>query len=128
MLLHEPSLAIEAFDVDPLRTAEVADSELLVHLLETLHDHPDLKPGALLEHYRQHEWFSRIEALAHRRPELSDPERLRDEFTGCLRLVMDRAEHHRAQRRLEALTKRHPSDLSPDERREFARLTARKRR
>ena len=128
MLLHEPSLGAEAADAKLLHAADLADSELLAHLIEFLRDRPDLKPGALLEHYRQHAWFQRIEELAQRQPELSDPARLREEFAGCLRLVLGRAEHRRAQRRLEELTKRRLSELSIDERREFAALTARKRR
>ena len=126
LLLHHPSLASEAVDVELLRTADTADSELLADVIETLHSRPDLQPGALLDRYRQQEWFPRIEALARREPELTDPEALGREFAGCLRLILDGAEHLRAQRRLEELTRRRLPDLSEDERREFARLTARK--
>ena len=126
MLLYHPSLASEAVDVDLLRAADTADSGLLADVVETLHSRPDLHPGALLDRYRQHEWFPRIEALARREPELTDPEALGREFAGCLRLILDGAEHLRAQRRLEELTRRRLRDLSEDERREFARLTARK--
>ena len=128
MLLHAPSLATETGDIERLRTADGADSKLLAQLLDILHARPDLTTGALLEHYRRHEWFPRIEALAQREPELSDQETLREEFVGCLRLVLDRADHHRAQRRLEELARRHPSELSDDERREFKALTVRRRR
>ena len=126
MLLHHPSLAGKVVDVDLLRAANTADCGLLADVIETLHSRPDLQHGALLDRYRQHEWFPRIEALARREPELTDPEALGREFAGCLRLILDGAEHLRAQRRLEELTRRRLPDLSENERREFARLTARK--
>jgi len=126
MLLHEPLLVSEATCIERLCTADVADADLLADLLETLHARPNLRTGGLIEHYRRHEWFGRIEALAHGKPELSDPTLLRGEFAGCLRWVLERAEHLRAQRRLDDLKNRRPSDLSEGERREFAELTARK--
>ena len=126
MLLHEPSLASEAVDAGRMRTADVADAELLGDLIETLHARPDLRTGGLIEHYRRHEWFRRIEALARSEPELSDPELLRGEFAGCLRWISDRVGHLGAQRRLEELKNRRPSELNDDERREFTELTARK--
>ena len=128
MLLHEPSLAADAREVERLRAADSADSALLAHLIEILHRRPDLGTGALLEHCRQHEWFGRIEDLARREPELTDPKRLRQEFAASLRLILGRAEHRRAQRRLQELTQRRLSELSEDERRELSRLTARRRR
>ena len=128
MLLHEPSLAAEAVDIDSWRTADVADAKLLAHLIDFLHASPDLKTGGLLEHYRQHEWFPRIEELARREPELSDPEKLRDEFAYSLRLVSDRAELQRVQRRLDDLKNLPLAELSERERREFTELTALKAR
>ena len=125
MLLHEPSLVSEAAGIGRPCAADVADADLLADLLETLHARPNLRTGGLIEHYRRHEWFGRIEALARSAPELSDPALLRDEFAGCLRWVLDRAEHLGAQRRLDALKNRRPSELSDDERREFAELVNR---
>ena len=123
ILLHEPSLASEVGDVEFLRGGGDTEVGLLARLIELLHGRPDLKTGALLERYRSHEWFPRIEEFVQREPEISDPAGLREEFVGCLRLVLENAEHQRAQRRLEDLTKRRLSELSEDERREFTRLT-----
>ena len=106
-----------------MRAADVPGADLLADLVETLHERPDLSTGVLLEHFREHEWSRSLEALAHSEPEISDPAGLREEFAGCLRLVLERAEHHRAQRRLEELSKRRLSELSGDERREFTELT-----
>ena len=128
MLLHEPSLATEAGDLELLRTAGVADADLLAHLIEILYARPDLKTAGLVEHHRQHEWFRRIERLSHSEPELSDPDLLRGEFVHCLRWVSDQAGRHRTQRRLDELKNRHPSELNDAERRELTELTARKRR
>ena len=128
MLLHEPSLAADSPEVERLRNADFADAALLAHLIEILRRRPDLSTGALLEHCRQHEWFGRVENLARREPELSDPRGLRQEFSASLRLILDRAEHRRAKRRLQELTQRRPSELSEDERREVSRLTSRRRR
>ena len=128
MLLHEPSLATDAREVERLRAADFADSALLANLIEILHRRPDLGTGALIEHCRQHEWFGRVEDLARRPPELTDPKGLRQEFAASLRLIPARAEHRRAQRRLQELTQRPLSQLSEDERSELSRLAARRRR
>ena len=93
LLLHAPSLAAEAIDVEGLRAADLEDTELLAELIEILHARPDLRTGGVLEHCRQRGWLRRIEVLLRREPELSDPERLREEFVGSLRLVAGRAEH-----------------------------------
>ena len=126
MLVHVPALAAESGDVELLRTGDVADAELLAHVIELLRGCPDMKTGGLLEHYRSHPWFSRMEELTRREPEISDPQKLRVEFAGCLRWVSDRAERHRSRRRLEVLKGRRPSELTARERREFAELTARR--
>ena len=128
ILLHNQWLAAEAVDLELLRTADVADAQLLAHLLEFLHARPELTTGGLLEHYRSDKWFPRLEALARREPELTVPEELLEEFIGCLRLVSDRAEHRRSQRRLRELTNRYPSELNDEERQELTALIARKRR
>ena len=128
MLLHEPSLAKHAVDVGEVRESDAAGADLLRDLVETLHRRPDLTTGAVLERFRDHEWFRWLEVLAHSAPEIPDPAARREEFTASLRLVLDRAEHRRAQRRLDELTKRHPSELSDDERREFTDLAARRSR
>ena len=122
MLLHEPSLAAEVDDVETVRAADVAGAELLAGLIETLHARPDLTTGVLLEHYRDHEWARWLGVLAHGEPGLSDPDRLREEFTDCLRWVSDHVRRRRAQRRLDELKRRRPSDLSEEERRELTAL------
>ena len=122
MLLHEPSLAAHAGEISEMRGANVAGVELLADLVETLRARPDMTAGVILEHYREHEWSRGLEVLAHSEPVISDPEGLRGEFVGCLRLVREHGEHKRAQRRLEDLTRRRPSELSDDERREFTEL------
>ena len=123
MLLHEPSLATQVEDIREVRDTEVAGAGLLADLIDTLHAHPNMTTGVLLEHFREHEWSRGLEVLAHSEPELSDPARLRVELAGCLRLILRRAEYHRARRRIEELTKRHPSELNERERREFTELT-----
>ena len=128
MLLHEPSLAAHAGAVAAVRGSDVAGADLLVDLVETLHARPDLTTGVLLEHFREHQWSRWLEVLAHSEPQISDPEGLREEFAGCLRLVRERVGQHRAQRRLDELTKQRPSELSDDERRELTDLAARRPR
>ena len=128
MLLHEPALAAHTGTIAAMRGSDVAGADLLADLVETLHARPDLTTGVLLERFREHEWSRWLEVLAHSEPQISDPEGLREEFAGCLRLVLERAAHHRARRRLDELTKRHPSELSDDERRELTDLAARRSR
>ena len=123
MLLHEPSLAAHAGETGEMRGGNVAGAELLADLIETLRARPDMTPGVILEHFREHEWSRGLEVLAHSEPEIPDSDGLREEFIGCLRLVLENAERQRAKLRLEDLTKRHLSELSAGERREFTRLT-----
>ena len=123
MLLHNPSLASEVESVELLRSGNAAEVELLAQMIELLHEHPKLKTGALLERYRSHEWFPRIEEFARSEPEISDPAGLREEFVGSLRRILEHAERHRTQQRLGELAKRGLSELSDEERREFAELT-----
>ena len=125
MLLHEPSLAAHAGAVEEMRGSDVAGVDLLADLVETLQARPELTTGVLLEHFREHEWCRWLEVLAHSEPEISDPQGMRAEFVDCLRWVSERAEYHRTRRRLEALKRRRPSELTEPERREFAELTAR---
>ena len=122
ILLHEPSLAAEVHDVETMRAADVPGADLLSGLIETLHANPDLTTGAILEHYRGHEWARWLNALAHDEPGLSGPDELREEFADCLRWVSDHDGRRRAQHRLEALKRRHPSDLNAEERRELTDL------
>ena len=56
MLLHEPSLATHTGAVGAIRGSDVAGAELLADVVETLHAHPDLTTGMLLERFRGHEW------------------------------------------------------------------------
>ncbi|MCY4349622.1 MAG: DNA primase [Thiotrichales bacterium] len=128
MLLHEPSLAAHAGAVAAVRGSDVAGADLLADLVETLHARPDLTTGVLLERFREHQWSRWLEVLAHSEPQISDPEGLREEFVGCLRLVRERVGRHQAQRRLDELKKRHPSELSDEERRELTDLAARRSR
>ena len=126
MLLHEPSLAADVDDVASMRSGNVAGTGLLADLVETLHARHDLSTGVLLEHYRAHEWARWLDVLAHRGPELSDPHGLRVEFGHCIDRIREQVRNERARRRLEELKNRRLSELSRDERREFAELTARR--
>ena len=126
MLLHEPSLAADVDDVASLRSEDLPGATLLADLVDTLHVHHDLSTGVLLEHYRAHEWARWLDVLAHRTPELSDPDGLRVEFGHCIHRIREQVRNEKARRRLEALKNRRLSELSEDERREFAELTARR--
>ncbi len=127
MLLHNPSLAaIAAADVDKMRGEQLPDAELLAHLIELLRANPDLKMAGLVERFRSHDWFPRIEELARREPAISDRAKLEVEFVGCLQRVADRAAQQRVQRRVDELAKRRLSELSERERHELAELTVRR--
>lgn len=126
ILLHNPSLAAIAADVEQMRSEKLPDVELLTHLIELLRTNPKLKMGGLVERFRSHDWFPRIEELARREPAISDRTKLEVEFVGCLQRIADRAARQRAQRRVDELAKRRLSELSDRERRELAELTGRR--
>ena len=124
MLLHNPSLAGIADNVEQPCGENIADVKLLSHLIALLHASPNLKTAGLVERFRSHHWFPRIEELARREPAITDTAELEVEFVGCLQWLADRTTQQRVQRRVEELSKRRLSDLSESERREFNELTA----
>jgi DNA primase len=80
ILLHYPRAAQFADNRDKLAELKKGWPGLLVNILDLLHHHPELKPGALLEHWREREPL-KAEALARTAQ--------RDLLLGCPELIFE---------------------------------------
>jgi DNA primase len=118
-LVHYPSLGSGITATAQLRSLELPGVPLLLELIETLADSPNLTTGALLERFRDHESGRHLAKLA------ADDmttlgEGLEREFKDSLEKLQRLAED---QRFAELARKGRQGQLSDAEKREFARLS-----
>ena len=102
-----------------LRSLELPGVPLLLELIETLEDSPNLTTGALLERFRDHESGRHLAKLASEQITTLD-EGLEREFTDSLTKLRQLAED---QRFAELARKERQGQLSDVEKREFSRLS-----
>ncbi len=102
-----------------LRSLELPGVTLLLELIETLEDSPNLTTGALLERFRDHESGRHLAKLAAEEIAALD-EGLAREFKDSLEKLQRLAED---QRFAELARKGRQGQLSDAEKREFARLS-----
>jgi len=118
-LVHYPSLGSGITATAQLRSLELPGVPLLLELIETLAENPNLTTGALLERFRDHESGRHLAKLA------ADDmtalgEGLEREFEDSLEKLQRLAED---QRFAELARKGRQGQLSDAEKREFARLS-----
>jgi DNA primase len=118
-LLHYPSLGGGGIATVHLRSLELPGVPLLLELIETLEDSPNLTTGALLERFRDHESGRHLAKLAAEEIATLD-EGLAREFKDSLEKLQQLAED---QRFAELAHKERQGQLSDAEKREFARLS-----
>lgn len=117
-LLHNPALAAEAGDPERFTQLEIPGIDLLVSLLETLRDNPNLTTSALLERWRDSEHARHLEKLAAWAPEIDD-EALKTEFLA----IIEQLDQLRLEHRFEFLnSKSKHAALAPDELAEYGAL------
>ena len=121
LLVQHPELAAEAGDVGELRNSELPGASLLAELVELLADHPCLSAGAIVERYRGHDSARHLANLAVAHLDLR--EGLDREFRDCLSRVVQQSRKRMEDERMKALGAKSVSQLSDEERREYARLT-----
>lgn len=118
LLLAQPELSVEVKAVDALKEIRQPGISLLCQVLELMQGNPNIRPAAIVEHWRgQDEWrhLSKLMLTPLDIPESG----LRDEFLGVLR----RLEAMVSEQRLEALLeKSRQQTLSPEEKEEMSRL------
>ncbi|MGH8581117.1 MAG: hypothetical protein ACREVK_13720, partial [Gammaproteobacteria bacterium] len=117
MLLHEPSLGHTVEQTDQLRGIEIAGIPLLLEALELIHATPDIRSGAVVEHFRSYpEGHYLAQLLAQ---ELPVPEKgIKAEFQAAIQKLARRKERERRRN----LLNRPSEQLTEAERMELSRL------
>jgi len=117
MLLHEPSLGHTVKDTDQLQGIETPGIPLLIDALELIHATPDIRSGAVVEHFRSYpEGHYLAQLLAQ---ELALPEKgIKTEFKAAIQKLAQRKERERRQN----LLNRPSEQLTNAERIELSRL------
>ena len=94
ILLQHPELHKEAGDYQNLEALDVPGVEVLVRLLELLHEHPHLNTAAILERWRDDKNSAHLQRLALQTLSLS-AEELQHELTGIIRQLQKQATEER---------------------------------
>lgn len=117
MLLHEPSLGHTVKNTDQLQGIETPGIPLLIEALELIHATPDIRSGAVVEHFRNYpEGHYLAQLLAQ---ELALPEKgIKTEFKAAIQKLAQRKERERRQN----LLNRPSEQLTDAERIELSRL------
>ena len=119
LLLQQPKLASEISTPNWLDQCKIPGANLLLSLIEILHERPNLTTAGLLEMWRDSEHGPSLFKLA--RKEILTPENgLAHEFLGAL----NRIQENHAEQRAEYLLQKEPGELTPDERTELAEALA----
>ncbi len=83
LLLNLPTLAQKAGDGSRLRSLALPGMSLLCDVLSLLNAHPEMSPGALVEHWRDHDNWRHLVRLM-KAPLVIDDAGVEDEFDGVL--------------------------------------------
>jgi len=94
ILLQHPELHKEAGEYQNLEALDVPGVEVLVRLLELLHEHPHLNTAAILERWRDDKNSAHLQRLALQTLSLS-AEELQHELTGIIRQLQKQATEER---------------------------------
>ncbi|HKJ87090.1 MAG TPA: DNA primase [Gammaproteobacteria bacterium] len=124
LLLNDPQeLAEDVLGVaDNLSRHRSPGIHLLLSAAETVHDHPEISVGALIEHLRQVPYGDALSGLVGQDPGVP-PEGRRTELKGCLHKL----QVHAIQARLDGLEEQaRSSSLAPEQWREFTDLKRQK--
>jgi DNA primase len=90
ILLQHPELHKDVGEYQTLQSLDLPGIEVLVHLLELLHQHPHLNTAALLERWRDDKNSAHLQRLAQQTLSLS-AEELQHELTGIVRQFQKQA-------------------------------------
>ena len=86
-LLYQPSLARLAEDPQRFSGLDIPGLPLLIEVLETLQQHPNLSSSALLERWRGTENGPHLAKLALWQPEVDEEASLESEFSGAIKAL-----------------------------------------
>ncbi len=92
LLLSEPSLVKLIENIEEIALSKLPGSDLLTTLVEAIQEHPDIKPVALLDRWRDTEFEVPLIQLMKWQPESDDMAILSDEFRDCLLQIRKQAQ------------------------------------
>ena len=117
LLLNLPSLAQKAGDGSRFRSLTLPGMPLLCDVLSLLNERPEMSPGALVEHWRDHDNWRHLVRLMSTPMVIGDTG-LEDEFDGvlsCLDAMLD-------EQRVDELLDKEKGQMSHQEKQELSRL------
>ena len=120
LLLHHPAIATNAQTPANLGESTTPGMEVLTTLIEQLREHPHLSTAGVLERWREHKFFPRLEALASTEA-LIDAKQAVSELNGILNKLSRGETAHRCAQLVE---KSKHEALDEQEQRELAALLA----
>ena len=128
LLLYRPELARVATSLEPLHSTDLPGAALLAEILALLGDNPHLTTAALLERYRDRAEGRHLENLLRWSRSLEEDastpaEGQEQELEDCLKVILRESRKRRDDQRFRELAAKGIGGLSPEERREYARLT-----
>lgn len=91
LLLNQPSLVSEVENPEQIARFDLAGSDFLATLIETIEENPYVSTAAMLERWRGTRYEKSIVQLLRWQPESPDIEILREEFRDCLERIQYQA-------------------------------------
>ena len=116
-LLHNPHLIEQITELEPLKQIDGPGIPLLIEVIETLQQHPNLTPAALLERWRGRESEGVLHKVAQWNPPIPE-EGIEHEFQGAIKQLLALSRDQLT----ESLYSRPLNELSAEERTKLQQL------
>lgn len=100
LLLNQPSLVSEVENPEQIARFDLAGSDFLATLIETIEESPKITTAAMLERWRDTRYEKSIVQLLRWQPESTDSDILREEFRDCLQRIQYQAHEQQLERLL----------------------------
>jgi DNA primase len=120
LLLKKPALATATGAHNELADSGIPGVDLLLRILDTIHEEPDVSTQNLLDRFRGDDHESHLYKLAAMEPPVEDDESLERMFDDCLRSLQKQFIHHRQKQLIAKLQS--GEALSEAEKQEHRRL------
>ncbi len=127
LLLHQPAVARQVEDLEPLKALEGAEIALLLELLELLGRHPESTTHMLLGHWYGTEQGELLNRLASQE-RLIPPEGIENEFLDTMNRLLNHPKAREFEARVDKLKHRNYADISELEKLEIVQELREKRR
>ncbi len=125
LLLQKPQLASQAGSQNHLTDVDIPGSELLLQLLDVIHDEPDISTQNLLDRFEESEHKNHLYQLAAVQPAMENEESIDLMFKDCLQRLQNKYIDLRQKQLIEKLQSGEP--LSEAEKLEHKQLFTKSR-